>query len=123
MAEAHLDFCRVHVHIHFLARQIHKQKHRRKYIRRQNVAVGLMDGVKQQTVPHQSPIRENVDAVAVGTLHFRARGESANDKLGCARGLVERRLGYGCANRRGGSRNFDHLVQHLPAKKLVHALA
>ena len=76
MPEAHLDFRRVHVHVHFLVRQIEKKQRHGKHARRHDVAIRLANRVEQQAVAHQAAIHENVDPVAVDALYFGARGEA-----------------------------------------------
>src|ERR1700683_4715450 len=75
MAEAHFDFRWMNVHIDFFVRQFQEEKHAREYSGRHDVAIGLADRVQQEAVAHQAPIHEDVDSIAVGTLHFRPGSE------------------------------------------------
>ena len=126
MPETHFDLRRMHVHVHFLARQFDKQQRHRKHVGRQNISIRLVNGVQQQPVPHQPAVHENIDAVAVRSLHFRPRNKSAHGNLSrplrrlqapfwiCS--VIAARIG------RRHRRDLHHLLQHLPPKELIHAL-
>ena len=81
MPEAHFDLRRMHVHVYFLAGQIDKQQRHRKHVGRQNISIGLVNGMQQQPVAHQPPVHENIDSVAVRSLHFRPRNKPAHGDL------------------------------------------
>ena len=122
MPEAHLDFRRVNVHVHFLGGQIEKQQHRRKNRGRQHVAVGLVNRVEDQAVAHQALVYENVNSVAIAALHFGPRSESAHDKFRGALFAREFRFGDRRAHGRANRQKFKQIVERLPTEKLVDAL-
>ena len=70
LAKADFGLRRVHIDVHFAAGQIEKQQHHRENRGRQDVAVGLDDGVLDQAVADQASVDEDVDRVAVEFLDF-----------------------------------------------------
>src|ERR1700723_3070304 len=120
--ETYLNFRRVHVHIDFLVRQIKKQQHDRKYPWGSDVAVGLVDRVKQKAVAHEPPVHENIDSVAVRPLHLGPRRKSADTERRSLQ--VSLRIGV-CDYRRHGSlvrRNLGEFLKRLPPEKLIDTL-
>ena len=120
MPEAHLDFRRVHVHVDFLAVHIQKQQHHRKHARRRDVPVGFVDGVQQQPVPHQPPVHENINSIAIGALHFRSRRKTRHPNRRRFFVRFDRWLGDRRVNRRFRLWNLHQLFERLPSENLVH---
>ena len=70
LAKTHFGLRWVHIDVHFAAGQVEKQQHHRENRGRQNVAVGLDDGVLDQPVADQASIHEDVNRIAVQFLDF-----------------------------------------------------
>ena len=98
------------IHVHFLWRHLEKEQHDGRTGGRNDVAVGLGDGVEQQAIADEPLVDEDVDRVAIELLQFglgvkagqakRARG--ARGFVGIA--LPWRRFGKaGAIERRFGS--------------------
>src|SRR5260370_26828572 len=87
-----------------------------------NVAIGFVDGVENQAVAHEAAIHEDVDAIAIGALDFRARGEPVEGEARFFFTLLQLGLGDGSAKGGADYGNFDQLVEGLLAEKLVDAL-
>ena len=77
-AEAHFDFRRMHVDVDFVVGHFEEQQRGGKNCRRQNVAIGFVNGVKNQAISYEAAIHKNVDAVAVGALYLGTRSETRN---------------------------------------------
>ena len=76
LAEAHFGFRGMHIHVHFAAGQLEKEQHHGIDRRRQNVAVGLGEGVLNEPVADQASIDENVNRVAIELLNLGLRDEA-----------------------------------------------
>src|SRR5260370_4557348 len=87
-----------------------------------NVAIGFVDGVEDQAIAHEAAIDEDVDAIAIGTLDFRAGGGTVGGGGRFLLSLLQLGLGDGSAKGGADYRNFDQLVEGLLAEKLVDAL-
>ena len=112
----------MHVDVDFVVRHFKKQQCRGENIPRQNVAIGFVNGVQDQTVAHQPSIDENIDAVAIGALHFRPRSEPGNRERGFFFAGFELRFGHGGTKRRRYRRHLHQFFQRLPAEELIHAV-
>ena len=66
------------IDVHFAAGQVEKQQHHREDRRRQDVAVGLDEGVLDEAVADQASVHEDVDRVAVELLDFRLGDETVH---------------------------------------------
>ena len=122
MTEAHFDLRRVDVHIHFVVGHVEKEQDGRIDRRRKNVAIGFVNGVENQAIAHQPAIHENINAVAIGALNFRARGEARDrERRGFFAGLELRFHDGGAEGARRG-RNFCQFVKRLAAKDLIDAV-
>ena len=73
--EAHFDFGRVHVDVDFGVGHLQEKQRRGKDARRQDVAIGLVNGVQNQPVTHQAPVYKNVDPIAIHPLYVGTRGK------------------------------------------------
>src|SRR5579859_121969 len=121
-AEAHFDFCGMHVDINFIVGHFQEEQRRGENVAGEYVAVGFVNGVENQAIAYQAAIDENVDAVAIGALDFRARGETVHGEAGFFFGGLELRFGDGGAKGGGDGGHFDQFVEGLLAEKLVDAL-
>ena len=66
IAEPHLRFCWMHVHIHLMRITIEKQRHRRMTVTRQEISIRSTQGANQQLIAHWSPVNKEI------LLHRRA---------------------------------------------------
>ena len=80
--EAHLNLRGMHIHVHFVVRHVQKQQRRGKNSSGQNVAVRFVNRVQNQAIADQPPIHKNVNTVAIGALHFRARSKTTDGERG-----------------------------------------
>ena len=70
LAEADFGLRGMHIDVHFAAGQVEKQQHHRENRGRQDVAVGLDDGVLDQAVADQASVDEDVNRIAIQFLDF-----------------------------------------------------
>src|SRR5580704_15355270 len=121
MAETHFDFRGVNVDVHFVVGQLEEKQNNWKDAKRDDIAIGVADGMEDQAIANQTAIYEDVDAIAIAALHFGPRGEPFDADFGGFFAGFERRLGDGGANRPFGYRNFDQLIECGAAEDLIHA--
>ena len=65
----------MHIHIHFGGRHLDKKQDHGKHRRRQNIAIGLGDGMLNEAVANQPSIDENENRIAIELLNFRLRNK------------------------------------------------
>src|SRR5712671_1309153 len=122
-AETDFDFCWVHVDVNLVVGHFEEEQRGGENVAGENVAVGFVDGVENQAIADEAAIHEDVDAVAIGALDFRARGESVNGEARFFFALLEFGFGDSGAKGRAGYWNFDQLAKGLLAEELVDALS
>ncbi len=82
LAEADLGLGGMHVDVHFFGRHFKEEQHDRKAGGRNDVAIGLGDGVQQQAVADEPLVDEDVDGIAIELLQF-GLGIEAAERAGC----------------------------------------
>src|SRR5208282_1168306 len=135
----------MHIDVDFGSRHLDKKQNHRKYRRRQDVAIGLGDGVLNEAVANQASIHENVNRIAIQLLDFRLgnktvqphfakivwRGHSCPRTVALGGGLVNRyaaasprrRLRQSEAFQRLHRRERNQLVESFASEHLIDALA
>src|SRR5689334_1113664 len=91
MAEPHLGLRRVHVNVDFLEIALEKQQRKGITRRRHQVVIGGRQRVQQEAVTNQAPVDEQINRIAIETLHLRAADEAAQAEAARASLLVFRR--------------------------------
>jgi hypothetical protein len=128
LAEADFGFCGVDVDVDFVRRHFEEEEDDGEGGGRNDVAIGLHDGVDDEAVADEALVDEDVDGIAVEFLERRARGEAADaQEAGIGRrvvliaapgwglrdaGVVEGALGG----------NGEKLVEGVAAEDLIDAL-
>ena len=118
----------MHVHVDFFGRHFEEEQHDGKAGGRNDVAVGLGDGVQQQPIADEALVHEDVDRVAIELLQLRLGVEAGEaQSAGIAGGLVgivlpRRRLGQAGVRQRRLCGDGQQLGQRLFAEDLVDAL-
>src|SRR4029077_20020696 len=78
LAKTYFGLRGMHIDVDFTAGQVYKHQHRGVDRSRQNIAVGLGDGVLDQAVADETSVDENVDGVAIEFLDFGLGDEAVN---------------------------------------------
>ena len=60
MSESHFGFGRVNIDVDFAVRQFNEKQNNGEDVGRQNVSIGLIEGMQNDLVPHHSAIHEEV---------------------------------------------------------------
>src|SRR5258708_32097751 len=112
----------MHVDVDFVVGHFEEEQCGGKNVAGKNVAIGLVDGVENQAVADEAAIYEDVDAVAIGALDFRARGETVDGEARFFFAGFEFGFGDGGAKGGGDYGDFDQFVERLLAEELIDAL-
>jgi hypothetical protein len=94
----------VHVHVHFVIRQIDVQHRHRELISRQEGPMRIDQRLVEERVPHGPAIDDQRDRVAVATRELRRSNEP----------------GYGHSAH--GAANVQHLRREVEAEKRAHTV-
>ena len=119
VAEAHLGFRGVHIHIHFLEIAIEKQQREGIAGLRHQVVIGGRDRVQQQAVANESPVDKQIDGITIQLLNLRPTDKAAQTEMAGSRFVL---LG----GQRDGARlvpQVQEILQHLASEDLEHAFA
>ena len=112
----------MHVDVDFVVGHFKEEQRGGENVAGENVAIGFVDGVKNQAIANETAIYEYVDAIAIGALDFRARGEAIDAETRFFFALLEFGFGDGGAKSGACYWNFDQLLKGLLAEELVDAL-
>ena len=81
LAEANFGFRGMNVYIDFFRRQLEKEQHDGKGCGRQDVSIGIRDGVEEQAVAHEAAIDEGVDGIAIELFELGLGGEARQPQM------------------------------------------